>query len=652
VISRFQFGGAGDDRGFWVLLCLLLMAVLLPTACLLYFINEAVNGQRNLARQQLGEAYLGQLRLITTQIDSFWDQRSRELDSPAAAESPSTFFEHCVRDGLADSVICLGRDGSPAYPSLAAVPRPDPTLAQPEWVQARSLEDTGKWDDAAQKYAQLAENDKDPSTADRAAQARIRCLLRAGRKALAIQTIEEQFYTLRRAYGVSLDGRLIAADEEMHYLQLISERDSRYRDHAARLQGLLQNYAREIPSAQRLFLMGQMRALPVPTGLRHFPTYGAERIAERMLSEGRAAPADAVLLMSGVADTWKLTSPNRKVIALYSTATITAAMNKFLQSGSVSRGSAFVLTPPGRTATSHSQGRFADVIATCNKLPGWLISMNVGGLDMSGPSAQRQIASYLWIGFLTIATAAVLAIFGGQALRRQMRIAHLKTDLVAAVSHELKTPLASMKLLVESLLAGEQFEPQRTRQYLQMVARENSRLSRLIDNFLTFSRMERNRGRFDFARVQPETVVHAAIDSIGDRFPVILEMAHDLPPLYADADALVTVLLNLLENAYKYSEENRRIELRVSTAGGRVLFAVRDNGIGLNERDQKKIFRRFYQVDRRLTRQTGGVGLGLSIVEFIVKAHHGVVSVDSRPGAGSTFTVSLPPSSSADRVAA
>jgi len=278
--------------------------------------------------------------------------------------------------------------------------------------------------------------------------------------------------------------------------------------------------------------------------------------------------------------------------------------------------------------------------------------MNVAGLEMSGPGAQRQIVSYLWIGFLTIAAAAVLAIFGGQALRRQMRIAHLKTDLVAAVSHELKTPLASMKLLVESLLAGEQFEPQRTRQYLQMVARENSRLSRLIDNFLTFSRMERNRGRFDFARVQPESVAHAAIDSIGDRFPVIVEIAHNLPPLYADADALVTVLLNLLENAYKYSSENRRIELRVSTAGGRVHFAVQDNGIGLNEREQKKIFRRFYQVDRRLTRQTGGVGLGLSIVEFIVKAHHGVVSVDSRPGAGSTFTVSLPPSSSADRVAA
>jgi signal transduction histidine kinase len=237
-------------------------------------------------------------------------------------------------------------------------------------------------------------------------------------------------------------------------------------------------------------------------------------------------------------------------------------------------------------------------------------------------------------------------------LRRQMRIAHLKTDLVAAVSHELKTPLASMKLLVESLLAGDQFEPQRTRQYLQLVARENSRLSRLIDNFLTFSRMERNRGKFDLARVRPESVARAALESIGERFSVETEIGRDLPALYADEDALVTVLLNLLDNAYKYTGDNRRIELHVSAQAGRVCFVVKDNGIGIAEREKRRIFRRFYRVERGLARQTGGVGLGLSIVDFIVKAHQGTVTVHSRPGAGSSFTVSLPPSSSVAEVAA
>jgi two-component system phosphate regulon sensor histidine kinase PhoR len=110
--------------------------------------------------------------------------------------------------------------------------------------------------------------------------------------------------------------------------------------------------------------------------------------------------------------------------------------------------------------------------------------------------------------------------------------------------------------------------------------------------------------------------------------------------------------LNLLDNAYKYTGDNRHISLRAFPAEGRVCFAVQDNGIGIAERDQKKIFRRFFQVDRRLARPSGGVGLGLSIVEYIVKAHQGEISVESHPGAGSTFTVSLSPSSSAAGVAA
>jgi signal transduction histidine kinase len=344
------------------------------------------------------------------------------------------------------------------------------------------------------------------------------------------------------------------------------------------------------------------------------------------------------LRLTGIADVWTLTSPSGRTLALYNGDTVMRNMSGLVEPHSLA------VTPPGRPLPPNSQW-----IDAGPRMPGWRISTDAATL---GGTAQRQITAYLWIGFLAVATMAVLAVIAGQILRRQMRISHLKTDLVAAVSHELKTPLSSMKLLVESLLGGQEFEPQRTREYLRLVARENSRLSRLIDNFLTFSRMERNKGRFDFARVQPEDVAHAAMESVGDRFPVGLEIGPDLPPLYADEDALVTVLLNLLDNAYKYTGDNRRIGLRVLFQRGWVTFAVTDNGIGIAERDQKRIFRRFYQVDRRLARQAGGVGLGLSIVEFIVKAHGGLISVVSRPGTGSTFTVSLPPSSAATGAAA
>ena len=634
---RFQFGGSGPDRGPWLVLGLLLLAVLVPTGCLVYFMNEAIGKQRDLASRKLDDAYRGQLRLVAERIDSFWEQRAHDLDGPTESASPALFFEYCVLDRLADSVIVLDRSGAPAYPSLPAVPGPDPTLQQPPWAEARLLENAGKLEQAAQKYAVLAKAETDPSSAARAAQAEIRCLAATGKKGEAINAIESQFQQLRLAYATGLDGRLIEADELLFELRLLGA--GRYDLSVARhLRNLLRNYASPIPSAQRLFLMGWMRALSIGEEYKTFPTYDAERLAGRVLAEGRAVRGDLALRLTGIADVWTLTSPSGRTLALYNGDTVMRNMSGLVEPHSLA------VTPPGRPLPPNSQW-----IDAGPRMPGWRISTDAATL---GGTAQRQITAYLWIGFLAVATMAVLAVIAGQILRRQMRISHLKTDLVAAVSHELKTPLSSMKLLVESLLGGQEFEPQRTREYLRLVARENSRLSRLIDNFLTFSRMERNKGRFDFARVQPEDVAHAAMESVGDRFPVGLEIGPDLPPLYADEDALVTVLLNLLDNAYKYTGDNRRIGLRVLFQRGWVTFAVTDNGIGIAERDQKRIFRRFYQVDRRLARQAGGVGLGLSIVEFIVKAHGGLISVVSRPGTGSTFTVSLPPSSAATGAAA
>jgi len=113
--------------------------------------------------------------------------------------------------------------------------------------------------------------------------------------------------------------------------------------------------------------------------------------------------------------------------------------------------------------------------------------------------------------------------------------------------------------------------------------------------------------------------------------------------LMADADALQTALTNLLENALKYTPAQKRIAVRAShDGGGAVSFAVEDNGIGIPGREQRRIFRRFYRVDQRLSRETSGVGLGLSIVDLIVRGHHGTVTVQSAPGAGSTFTIRVP----------
>ena len=147
-----------------------------------------------------------------------------------------------------------------------------------------------------------------------------------------------------------------------------------------------------------------------------------------------------------------------------------------------------------------------------------------------------------------------------------------------------------------------------------------------------------------FRDVSPSTLVReAAVVQGGGRFPgLTVEVPSELPGLYADADALVTVVLNLLENAYKYSGDDKQVALRARMEATRVVIEVQDNGIGIARRDRKRIFRPFYQVDQRLARERGGCGLGLSIVDFIVRAHGGQVSVESEPGAGSVFRVTLP----------
>lgn len=280
-------------------------------------------------------------------------------------------------------------------------------------------------------------------------------------------------------------------------------------------------------------------------------------------------------------------------------------------------------------------------------LPGWRLSLGLKDQELFEATTRNHITWTVWIGMLVVAIVAVLAVIALRLVRRQTAFTQLKNDLVANVTHELKTPLASMRLLVDTLLNSKPLHEGTAREYLQLIAKENERLSRLIDNFLTFSRIERNKYVFDFKPCPPTKIIEATTIAVRERFNAPgchfeVRIPPDLPDLVADADALVTALLNLLENAYKYSGDQKQIELSAGAQDASVFFAVKDNGIGLSPRDAKQAFKRFYQVDQQLSRSSGGCGLGLSIVNFIVQAHGGTVKVESQPGCGSRFVLMLP----------
>ena len=148
-------------------------------------------------------------------------------------------------------------------------------------------------------------------------------------------------------------------------------------------------------------------------------------------------------------------------------------------------------------------------------------------------------------------------------------------------------------------------------------------------------------------KTSPAAIARDAAEAVKTKFSkgkckFEVNISEDLPDVLADQDAMVTVLINLLDNACKYSYDNRQIELRAFSKDGSVCFSVCDNGIGMSRRSVRKIFNRFYQADRSLSRGAEGCGLGLSIAKFIVDAHKGTISIDSKPGEGSTFTVRLP----------
>ncbi len=297
------------------------------------------------------------------------------------------------------------------------------------------------------------------------------------------------------------------------------------------------------------------------------------------------------------------------------------------------------LEAPGEAAFLHAPlGKF---------FPGWRAEIHFSDVDIFERTANRQRMIYIWAGLLAIAVMVAAGLLTAKAIGKQIKINKLKNDFIATVSHELKTPLASMRVLVDTLLEGSYRDQQQVTEYLELVSKENERLTGLIDNFLTFSRMERNKQAFAMARTSPAAIARDAGEAVKTKFSkgkcrFEVNIPDDLPDVTADRDAMVTVLVNLLDNAYKYSYDNKRIELSVFSEDGSVCFSVSDNGAGISRRSTKRIFNRFYQVDRSLARRAEGCGLGLSIAKFIVDAHKGTISVESKPDQGSTFTVKLP----------
>lgn len=231
-------------------------------------------------------------------------------------------------------------------------------------------------------------------------------------------------------------------------------------------------------------------------------------------------------------------------------------------------------------------------------------------------------------------------------ITRLTQLQQMRKDFVANVSHELKTPITSIQGFVETLIDGAIDDPEQARRFLTIISTHTNRLNLIIEDLLSLSRLEQNRTRLTVEESDLEAIMRSTMEVCGPTATaksVRVTIEYDGPrTARINQNLIEQALVNLIDNAIKYSQKQREVRVSVSNTGGVLRLSVADSGQGIPARDLPRIFERFYRTDRARSRALGGTGLGLAIVKHIARAHNGDVSVTSTLGEGSVFTLSLP----------
>ena len=273
----------------------------------------------------------------------------------------------------------------------------------------------------------------------------------------------------------------------------------------------------------------------------------------------------------------------------------------------------------------------------------WSIAIADAHPEWADRAALTRLRTFL-LGLGLVALVIVgSGVFAFRGMRRELAIARVHADFVSAVSHEFRTPLTSIRQLSHMLQSGRVENEGRRDQYYSVLARESERLHRLVERLLKFGRADAGRLRFEV--IDAAELVAAVADdfrqSVGAH--AITVAPPDIPcPVRADRDMLSLAVWNLLDNALKYSSAGSPVRLDVAGRDHRVHIAVRDEGIGIAPQEQRRIFEKFVRGGDTVGTETPGSGLGLALVERVVRAHGGEINLQSAPGGGSTFTLVLP----------
>jgi signal transduction histidine kinase len=634
---------------------LFLVAIILPCVVLVVLGLRMVAQERELNEKRAADerrSMTGQLRQeLSARLDRIALEEATALLSDETGHASREYQDSQV------ALVALARDGHLTLPW-----EHDPRAArfrrlvdQDEFARLLSQgerAEIGSRDPAAavDRYADAFAAARDPAQATYARLLRGRALSAAGRQAGAIRDYEAVLATeldLVDEHGVPLAlyaaTRLLeAAVHREAVINRIQQALSDTRWHSTPTLYLLRDLGDALQSANGSTendtvghladaINTRLGSAEQAIGLqRDFPRLGLGVVGSRMHNaEARWVPYGSPPWLVG--KTASLGSDADIVVAVWADSIFSAIENTVVDSAG-------------------SVGEFT--VSSGEELAGELLGAAFPGLAVRfAPSADVSDASWdLRRWFYVVALLLVLSVtlfgayFVSHDVRRELRLAETRSRFVSAVSHELKTPLTAIRMFAETLQLRRSSDPETQTEYLETIVNESERLTRLLNNVLDFSKIERGKKEYRRTPEDLADIVNASARAMQypleqQQFTLNVDVQEGLPSANVDRDAIEQAILNLLANAMKYSGDSRVIDLSLVRADGQAVIEVADRGVGIDPAEQSKIFDQFYRVPNE---GIPGTGLGLTLVRHIAAGHGGRVTVESTPGEGTTFAIHLP----------
>jgi signal transduction histidine kinase len=607
--------------------------LLIPSIYVIFLLNSTIQRESDALRSEIRESYKITLISTANELNKHWQKI--ETDPSFSLEDSSEILNSTG----ADSVIIYDKNGRMIFPLVDDSKGTLNFAFSHKYQQALELQKAHKYEQSAIEFENLikmASNQMEEAIA----------LYGAAEAYLALKQIEKASILCNKLifmdrYKDILDseGNSLALNAEIIFLQIEPQKSNKFNSILAKLITLLSDYEnKKVSTKQRIELSTKLNLLFPDI---YLPLAQAEKIATQFLSENPNPDRRNILQKAQSIPYWQYTARGRNTL-IYSKENLQYQLLTLIELADIPDKTMIRLVSPEDKNTDAIVS-----IAASSRMPGWRISLNFIDPFYMKTLIEERIKIYRLTAILVIGFSLFLSLFFLKDMKRRVQLADLKNNLVANVTHELKTPLASTRILLDTLIQHDNMPREKTLDYLNHLSAENNRLCNLVEHFLTFSKIDKKQYNFQFCDTSLDQLIEELEEAINGRFfkdrkRVTIDCS-DLNVYFSiDSQALITVILNLIENGLKFSNEKQKVCLSINTNKTDIHFSVTDEGIGIDSTEQGSIYKRFFQTDSKLNKQHDGCGLGLSIVKTVLKAHHSKIHLVSEPNKGSTFSFSLP----------